>query len=408
MRIDRDKFYREYRVAFYPSGGLPQKEVDNINRILSYVESDIAAKGINYFSGVEGLAYLLGTWKLETKKKATDVLTGKEFFVSFAPVTETRASVFRQPKLYYSQNRYFSTGHQGRGLTQITWPDNYFKLGEHPSIRGMRVIWKGEEYLISGKVLQNKPDLALDPFLSYRIATVGAIYGLFRPGNNLAKFFKKGEPPRYVPARNVINGGGDQDKNIAANAAKFERILRVSLLAASATGENRPMSLGDVDAGRRSEAGLNTHELRVEDNPGKEQEEQIAGGVLSPIESDEPYSEPNPGATTNTPTGDTEYVKPKPPKTEEKPTALKGYMAAIYGFILTNIGAAVTWVAGLPPIVQASIMLSGAIATSALIAGVIYIKNQREERANQKDLALIQAKGGDYDITNDPTESNGR
>lgn len=83
----------------------------------------------------------------------------------------------------------------------------------------------------------------------------------------------------------------------------------------------------------------------------------------------------------------------EPPKTEVQPTKLKGYYAAILGFIATNVSVAATWYAGLPDIVQASIFVGGGIATGALILGVIWIKNAREERANQKDLAIIKAKG---------------
>lgn len=77
-----------------------------------------------------------------------------------------------------------------------------------------------------------------------------------------------------------------------------------------------------------------------------------------------------------------------------QPTQLKGWYAAIAGFISSTLGALGTWYAGLPPIVQASIFLGGGLTTSALIIGVIWLKNQRESRAAAKELALIKAKGG--------------
>lgn len=83
------------------------------------------------------------------------------------------------------------------------------------------------------------------------------------------------------------------------------------------------------------------------------------------------------------------------PQTDVQPTQLKGWHTGLVGFVLTNIAAAAAWFTNQPPLVRASIMVGGAVATSALILAVVWIKNQREERANQKDLAIIKAKGSE-------------
>jgi hypothetical protein len=95
-------------------------------------------------------------------------------------------------------------------------------------------------------------------------------------------------------------------------------------------------------------------------------------------------------------TGETKTASGEPietPRTDVQPTQLKGWQTAIAGFFATNIAAIFSWLAGQPPIVRASIMIAGAVATSALILAVIWIKNQREERANQKDITLIKSSG---------------
>lgn len=80
-------------------------------------------------------------------------------------------------------------------------------------------------------------------------------------------------------------------------------------------------------------------------------------------------------------------------KTQVQPTKLKGWAAALSGFILSFLGALVTWFAGLPSIVQAAIFIGGGLVTSTLVVAVIWIKNQREERAAKKELEIIKAGG---------------
>jgi hypothetical protein len=84
------------------------------------------------------------------------------------------------------------------------------------------------------------------------------------------------------------------------------------------------------------------------------------------------------------------------PQTDVQPTQLKGWQTGLVGFVLTNLAAVGAWFTNQPPLVRASIMVAGAIATSALILAVVWIKNQREERANQKDVAIIKTKGGSH------------
>lgn len=95
-------------------------------------------------------------------------------------------------------------------------------------------------------------------------------------------------------------------------------------------------------------------------------------------------------AKRDTPTGEAHNTKP--PTVEVKETKLKGWYTAIGGFVLTNAGALISWHAGLPPIVQASMFVGGGIATAALIVSVIWLKDRREQRAANKENAMLEAK----------------
>lgn len=81
------------------------------------------------------------------------------------------------PYLYY-----------GRGHVQLTWLDNYIKLG-----------------LILGVDLANDPELALDPDISADILVVGSMQGLFT-GKSIPNYIKFGTYDEFVLARYVING----------------------------------------------------------------------------------------------------------------------------------------------------------------------------------------------------------
>lgn len=97
----------------------------------------------------------------------------------------------------------------GRGLVQLTWRNNYRKLG-------LRV----------GKDLENYPDLALDPGIASDIMVAGMAEGLFAgpklsghlPGSGLAS------RDQFRASRPIINGH-DHDDDIAGFALQFQSAL---------------------------------------------------------------------------------------------------------------------------------------------------------------------------------------
>ena len=89
----------------------------------------------------------------------------------------------------------------GRGHVQLTWRENYKRMGE-----------------ALGLPLEDDPDLALDKNISARILIVGMIKGMFT-GKSLNDYFN-GNTNDPVGARRIINGT-DKNKLIAGYHENF-------------------------------------------------------------------------------------------------------------------------------------------------------------------------------------------
>lgn len=96
----------------------------------------------------------------------------------------------------------------GRGLTQITWLDNYLKMGEILNID-----------------LANNPELALDPDISAAIMIEGMLRGSFT-GLSLKRCIRYGSYGEFVYARRIINSN-DKDMLIAGYAVSFLEALTI-------------------------------------------------------------------------------------------------------------------------------------------------------------------------------------
>lgn len=96
----------------------------------------------------------------------------------------------------------------GRGYPQITWLDNYKKMGD-----------------LLGIDLANNPDLALVPENSAAIMIEGMLLGSFT-GLSLAKCMRYGSYGEFVYSRRIINGT-DRDSLIAKYAVQFLESLDI-------------------------------------------------------------------------------------------------------------------------------------------------------------------------------------
>ena len=108
-----------------------------------------------------------------------------------------------------SGNRY-TNKYYGRGYVQLTWADNYLRVGQ--------AIGLADQLLI-------RPELALSHDHAYDIMSYGMTQGIFT-GKRLARYIA-GEACDYESARRIINGT-DQAARIARYAKRLETVLAAS------------------------------------------------------------------------------------------------------------------------------------------------------------------------------------
>lgn len=161
--MDRKIFFD--RVRKYPFGGsLTLEQVEGMNAILD----EYARRSLN---DLRWLAYPLATTYHEVAGTMQPIEEyGKGRGRSYGVINATTG------KAYY-----------GRGLVQLTWVDNYRRMGE-----------------ILGLPLVEKPELALRMDVAVKIMFEGMTRGVFT-GHKLAEYFNttKDDP---VGARRIING----------------------------------------------------------------------------------------------------------------------------------------------------------------------------------------------------------
>lgn len=198
MKIDRKKFFDRYRAEF---GKIRyQSVVDNINTFLEHVENDKELRLKNRHVMLARTAYILATVYHETgwpRKKR------------FSPVAEFGRGLLPHQRKYGKKH---ANGHRyyGRGYVQLTWADNYKRVGKAIGVGGL---------------LYANPDLLLRPDLSYKVLSEGMRRGLFT-GKRLSTYIK----PNFIDfinARRIINGT-DKAQLIARYARRFLRVLEAS------------------------------------------------------------------------------------------------------------------------------------------------------------------------------------
>jgi hypothetical protein len=189
MKIDRKKFFDGYRANF---GGLKQSQVDGLERLLGFIEVD-------HWQDVRHVAYLLATVKHECADQ-------------WQPINE-----FASGKAYEGRRDLGNTQagdgvrYKGRGYVQITGRANYERFGE-----------------LLHQPLVSNPALALDPKISYQIASLGMKTGLFT-SKKLSDYINE-RICYYDQARRIINRM-DKAALIAGYAVKLEKILKSALAA---------------------------------------------------------------------------------------------------------------------------------------------------------------------------------
>lgn len=190
MLFDRATFFSAYRELFRPVS-LSQSQVDGIEALLGFIEADAN------FTDLRHIAYLLATVKHECADRWQPI-------PEFADGSQYEGRLDLGNTMPGDGPRF-----KGRGYVQITGRANYRKF----SVK-------------LGVGLVGNPALALDPPISYQIASLGMREGLFT-GRDLNDFIH-GAHTDYRNARRIINGMDRADR-IKRHAEKFEAILRRSL-----------------------------------------------------------------------------------------------------------------------------------------------------------------------------------
>lgn len=185
--MTRKLFFDAIRPSLF-AGKLSTPQVEGIDRILD--ENDLRKLP------VPQLAYLLATTYHETAKtmqaieeygKGKGRPYGKKLKMSGKPYTTP-------DQIYY-----------GRGFVQLTWYENYDKMGK-----------------LLGIDLLNHPAWALKTDIATKIIFEGMIRGTFT-GKKLLDYLNPSKKD-YKGARKIINGT-DKDVLIAGYAEKFEKAL---------------------------------------------------------------------------------------------------------------------------------------------------------------------------------------
>lgn len=196
--FDRDAFFDAYRREF---GLLRQEQVDGINFILSSFESDA---NIDH---IPSMAYMLATIKHETGETFEPITEygGKSYFNRYDPVLADSSRRRETAKRNGNTVKGDGYKYRGRGYVQITWHNNYQRLGN-----------------ALGHDLANNPDKALDPNIAYQILSYGMRNGAFT-GKKLSDYISENNTD-FINARRIINGT-DRAGTIETYAKGFERLL---------------------------------------------------------------------------------------------------------------------------------------------------------------------------------------
>lgn len=185
MKINRQEFYFKVRIVYGLFRKLTTAQVASIEAIFDQWE---------YYGMTDKrwLAYMLATAYWETAR-------------TMLPIREYGKGKGR--KYGVPDKRSPGVIHYGRGFVQLTWYDNYLKMGKILGIAD----------------LVTNPDRALEPAVATEIMfegmTTGKSFAGDFTGKHLANYFNtKTDDP--IGARRIINGT-DKAKEIAAIHAKF-------------------------------------------------------------------------------------------------------------------------------------------------------------------------------------------
>ncbi len=196
--FNRAKFFAAYKTYF---GGLTQAQVDGLEALLEALEHDTETLYPSY------MAYMLATIKHETANSFRPITEygGRSYFNRYDPVLADTATRRRAARAHGNTQKGDGYTYRGRGFVQITWKNNYKRLGD-----------------AIGCDLVNYPEKALDPEIAYQIMSYGMRNGVFT-GKKLSDYMSANSAD-YKNARRIINAL-DKADTIKNYAIRFEKIF---------------------------------------------------------------------------------------------------------------------------------------------------------------------------------------
>lgn len=225
MRFNRRQFFDGYRTLF---GGMAQQQVTGLERLLGNIESDPHIP--DNMTGLYWAAYILATVKRETAHTFTPIheYGSKKYFIS------RYGGQTRKGRELGNDTPEEGYDYAGKGDVQTTGEANYEKAEvalryEYPELVADFERRTGKTFdLTVGDQAGDKsdPQNILDPAISYAVMSYGMRTGMFT-GRKLGQY-TTGKVPDYLGMRAIVNGY-DHDDEIAADARKFEKILRAAL-----------------------------------------------------------------------------------------------------------------------------------------------------------------------------------
>lgn len=209
--MNPERFWSVLRTDVF-GGSMTQGVVDTVNSIVDTYYMEYASTG-----DPEHLAYIIATAFHESYHRTLNPewLPVREGFAktnagAIAAVTK----LYNKGKISRNYAVPQPNGHSyyGRGHVQITWPDNYKKIGD-----------------LIGVDLYNYPDLALHRDVSAKALVIGSVEGIYT-GKKLSDFDLSDGLLDAYNARRVINGR-DKAQKISDDYSRVHKAVLAAIAA---------------------------------------------------------------------------------------------------------------------------------------------------------------------------------
>jgi hypothetical protein len=173
---------------------------DFVNRMLA---DPLVNTNINY------MAYIFATVYWESDGSMLPIVEKRQVKVDTATRKKVKAL----------QDRYWDSGYYGRGYVQLTWKDNYLKMGI-----ALKKYHPNKYKDLDNQWLVKQPELACHPDTAYDIISVGMIGGYFNGLHKGLSEYINNSKVDFVEARRTVNGT-DKATDVAKLAIKAKSML---------------------------------------------------------------------------------------------------------------------------------------------------------------------------------------